>query len=534
MTLHALRDDALQSAPDGFALKLGLPWIRSLPVSSLVELEVTVDGKPVAEPRVEADAADWWFLQDRLDVHGDRPLTPGAHRVVVGFRLVVPYLQAGPDGPLVLPFRIERDLVLDADAPSSRRSAPRSGSGAGVADVAERHPDAERAAQPRDEAYGAGVADVAERHPDAERAAQPRDEASGAGVADVAERHPDAERAAQPRDEARWTLAASGFNVTPLVIAADRPATDLVVDLARNVARVVELEPGQLWRSFPKPEDAEVVAFRDRLAASGGSVSIVGASLDDWTGAGRSLDDDERLAFLLPQLRAASRVGAQGVRLPIGQAGGALLQRLVPHLEQLDLVLLEEIQGQQTPDSPATSAALDSIAALDHPLVRVLVDISMLMPALPPSYLERLRAGGIPHDLVARLENDWRDPATAEAVVTHLRSGAVPGAIHTLYMNLLVRFGRSDATVLRGILPLVGAFHLKFWDLDDSNGRVSNPIRDVGTLLRGSDFTGTLCSEWGGHEWLDDDPYEITRGHLELARHALAQGASLTARTPNR
>jgi hypothetical protein len=484
MTLHALRDDALQSAPDGFALKLGLPWIRSLPVSSLVELEVTVDGKPVAEPRVEADAADWWFLQDRLDVHGDRPLTPGAHRVVVGFRLVVPYLQAGPDGPLVLPFRIERDLVLDADAPSSRRSAPRSG--------------------------------------------------SGAGVADVAERHPDAERAAQPRDEARWTLAASGFNVTPLVIAADRPATDLVVDLARNVARVVELEPGQLWRSFPKPEDAEVVAFRDRLAASGGSVSIVGASLDDWTGAGRRLDDDERLAFLLPQLRAASRVGAQGVRLPIGQAGGALLQRLVPHLEQLDLVLLEEIQGQQTPDSPATSAALDSIAALDHPLVRVLVDISMLMPALPLSYLERLRAGGIPHDLVARLENDWRDPATAEAVVTRLRSGAVPGAVHTLYMNLLVRFGRSDATVLRGILPLVGAFHLKFWDLDDSDGRVSNPIRDVGTLLRGSDFTGTLCSEWGGHEWLDDDPFEITRGHLELARDALAQGASLTARTPNR
>ncbi|WP_251452531.1 sugar phosphate isomerase/epimerase [Microbacterium sp. Marseille-Q6648] len=480
MTLHALRDDALQSAPDGFTLRLGLPWIRSLPVSSLVDLEVTVDGEPVAEPRVEADAADWWFLQDRLDVRGDRPLAAGAHQVVVGFRLVVPYLQAGPGGPLALPFRIERDLVLDAGAPSSRRSAPRSGSGA------------------------------------------------------AADGYPDAERAAQPRDEARWTLAASGFNVTPLVIAADRPATDLVVDLARNVARVVELEPGQLWRTFPAPEDAEVDAFRDRLAAAGGSVSIVGASLDDWTGAGQRLDDDERLAFLLPQLRAASRVGAQGVRLPIGQAGRALLQRLVPHLEQLDLVLLEEIQGQQTPDSPATSAALDSIAALDHPLVRVLVDISMLMPALPLSYLERLRAGGIPHDLVARLENDWRDPATAEAVVTHLRSGAVPGAVHTLYMNLLVRFGRSDATVLRGILPLVGAFHLKFWDLDDSDGRVSNPIRDVGTLLRGSDFTGTLCSEWGGHEWLDDDPYEITRGHLELARDALAQGASLTARTPNR
>ena len=56
---------------------------------------------------------------------------------------------------------------------------------------------------------------------------------------------------------------------------------------------------------------------------------------------------------------------------------------------------------------------------------------------------------------------------------------------------------------LRDILPLVGAFHLKFWDLDDTDGRVSSPIRDLGAELTGADFTGTLCSEWGGHEMLD-------------------------------
>ena len=51
-------------------------------------------------------------------------------------------------------------------------------------------------------------------------------------------------------------------------------------------------------------------------------------------------------------------------------------------------------------------------------------------------------------------------------------------------MNLLVRFGRSPVDVVRGILPLVGAFHLKFWDLDDADGRVSQPLRDLGALLR--------------------------------------------------
>ena len=94
-------------------------------------------------------------------------------------------------------------------------------------------------------------------------------------------------------------------------------------------------------------------------------------------------------------------------------------------------------------------------------------------------------------------------------------------------MNLLIRFGRSDAADLRGILPLTGGFHLKFWDLDDADGRVSQPIRELGGELARAGFEGTLCSEWGGHEWLQDlDATETTRAHLQLARTALAQGAA--------
>ena len=92
-------------------------------------------------------------------------------------------------------------------------------------------------------------------------------------------------------------------------------------------------------------------------------------------------------------------------------------------------------------------------------------------------------------------------------------------------MNLLIRFGRSDAADLQGILPLVGAFHLKFWDLDDDGGRVTQPLRDLGSLLGRNGFTGTLTSEWGGHEWLQDDPTEMTRRHLALAETALAESA---------
>ncbi|WP_286277916.1 hypothetical protein [Naasia aerilata] len=92
-------------------------------------------------------------------------------------------------------------------------------------------------------------------------------------------------------------------------------------------------------------------------------------------------------------------------------------------------------------------------------------------------------------------------------------------------MNLLIRFGRSDAGVLREVVPLVGGFHLKFWDLDDADERVSGPLRDLGRLLAETGFRGTLTSEWGGHEWLNGDANAITRQHLDLAAAALVAGA---------
>ena len=122
--LGALRDDALGATDAGFLLRLSLPWIRSLPLWSLVDLDVAIDGDPepwlrvafgdrtIAPPAL-ADESGWWFVQDRLVLRGERTLAPGAHEVNVGFGLMVPYLQAGPDGPLRLPFRFDRTLTLN-------------------------------------------------------------------------------------------------------------------------------------------------------------------------------------------------------------------------------------------------------------------------------------------------------------------------------------------------------------------------------------------------------------------------------------
>ena len=469
MTLPLLRDDSLITVPGGVALRVSLPWIRSLPVTSLQEPIVTIDGVRADSitvalgdrrvPPAELTEDDgWWFQQDRVTLVLPHEHSPGTHDVTVEFGLRIPYLQVGPDGPLTLPFRAEQPLVLDA--PHTRPG--------------------------------------------------------------VVTARPEPDVAAASDEPAGWVLSTSAFNWTPEMIAGDRDAVDIAVGIIEDgLTAEIEAEPGQLWRSFPGRSEADAATFGDRLAAAGGRVSILGASIDDWSPQGTRRTDDERFAFLLPQIEIAHQLGARGVRLPIGQAGRPLLERVLPILHETGLTLFEEIQGSQTPGSPQAGAAIDEIVGIDDPHMRLLVDISMFMPAIPESYLTRLAAGGVPAELVDVLRHQWRDPATVGAIVGLLRSGGVPASIHTLYMDMLVRFGRSDATVIADVLPWIGAFHLKFWDLEDSDDRVSGPIRDLAAVLAGTGFTGTFCSEWGGHEWLDDDPTTITRDHLALARLAL-------------
>ncbi|MHC6229250.1 C-glycoside deglycosidase beta subunit domain-containing protein [Arthrobacter sp. MMS24-T111] len=121
----ALRDDALTAVPAGFELRLGLPWIRSMPLSSVAGLAVEVDSVPVAADRVsvglgarrvpaEALRAEpgWWFIQDRLVLAVPQEISAGTHAVAVDFTLMVPYLQAPSGSALVLPFHVEARLAV--------------------------------------------------------------------------------------------------------------------------------------------------------------------------------------------------------------------------------------------------------------------------------------------------------------------------------------------------------------------------------------------------------------------------------------
>lgn len=131
MPLSALRDDALRIADDVTEVRLSLPWIRSLPLASLIEPLVNLDGEPhepsivLGERRIApgdlGTEGAWWYLQDRVVLEIPDATTPGIHEVSVSFRLEIPYLPGGPDAPLRLPFSVTRTLETGAAAASVSR-----------------------------------------------------------------------------------------------------------------------------------------------------------------------------------------------------------------------------------------------------------------------------------------------------------------------------------------------------------------------------------------------------------------------------
>ena len=128
-----LTDDSLLRRPEGLGIALTVPWYRSLWLSSVSSIAVSVEGReiPTEDLRVELGertfrvdelADQWdvlWFIQDRLVVVVplDEPPAEGAHvdvEVTVDLRL--PYMQIGPQGYVTNHASNRRTLVAHGEA----------------------------------------------------------------------------------------------------------------------------------------------------------------------------------------------------------------------------------------------------------------------------------------------------------------------------------------------------------------------------------------------------------------------------------
>ncbi|VXC24647.1 conserved hypothetical protein [Arthrobacter sp. 9AX] len=109
-------EDSLQADDQKLKYKIRLPWYRSLPLSSVTNLEVGLDGVPVDSKnlRVELNGKilsleefeplwdEYWFVQDNATILIEgHPALGDAVEVRTRINLRSPYIMVAPDQPLI-------------------------------------------------------------------------------------------------------------------------------------------------------------------------------------------------------------------------------------------------------------------------------------------------------------------------------------------------------------------------------------------------------------------------------------------------
>jgi hypothetical protein len=126
LTEQVIEDGSLAAADGAFTFRLRMPWYRSLPLSSLEGLEVTLDGEtvPSDELRISLDGAAygltdlpplydrWWYVADAAEVRAPwaRELGAGVHELDVTIALRIPYIVESGH-PLVMRERCVKQQV---------------------------------------------------------------------------------------------------------------------------------------------------------------------------------------------------------------------------------------------------------------------------------------------------------------------------------------------------------------------------------------------------------------------------------------
>lgn len=482
-----IHDDSLRPHPEGLALRLTIPWYRSLWLSSVTSLELTVDGVPVPSDDIRfehrgsryrldelpAQSETLWFLQEHplLIVRRPAPAVLGeTHDVVLHGVLRLPYMQIAPGadgGPGMYVPNVVHDVrsltVVDTDAPA----------------------------------------------PVLVRDVPPPPAASDE----------DPFRLGLTLYSASAEFRAGWFDFDGLL--------DRVAEL--GIGPGIEIVASQVVPTYPVVTDDFVRVWREAFDRHGFVASSFGANLDMGRRRDRDMTPDEEFAFSELMFRGAKQLGFPLVR--IQSAKPDLLRRLLPIAEELELKLAYEIHAPLGPNAEPILKVRETYAELDSPLLGFVAAFSSTMHAMSPTLLRAVRRAGLDDEAVDTLQRVWATDATMQErqqeFLGYLRGRDFdPGRLGAFAHLSFNMHGHVDPHEWADIMPQILHVHAKFYDIDE-NGQ--EPAIDYPELVRvfvDGGYRGFWSSEWEGHAFAElgeIDPLLLVRRQHDLIRAAMRE-----------
>ncbi|HWT32283.1 MAG TPA: DUF6379 domain-containing protein [Microbacterium sp.] len=482
---NGLIDDAsLRVHPEGAAIALTIPWYRSLWLSSVTTIRVTIDGVdvPEADLAFELDGTRYaiadlsaqsdvlWYLQSHplLVVRRDPAIALGeTHEVVVHGELRLPYMQIAPGqdgGPgLYVPNIVHQQLTLTATDRDAAVPVFEAGSAAPVASDSD--------------PFQLGLTLYS----------------------------------ASAEFRAGW------FDFDGLL--------DRVAEL--GIGPGIEIVASQMVPTYPVVSDEFARTWRDAFDRHGFDASSFGANLDMGKRRDRDMTPDEEFEFSELMFRGAKKLGFPLVR--IQSAKPELLRRLLPVAEQLDLKLAYEIHAPMGPNSEPILRVRETYAELDSPLLGFVADFSSTMHAMSPTLLRAVRRAGLDDEAVTRLQQIWATDAAMrdrqEEFITYLRGRDFdPGRLGSFAHLAFNMHGHVDPHEWADIMPQILHVHAKFYDIDESGQEPAIDYPELVKVFVEGGYRGYWSSEWEGHAFAElgeVDPLVLVRKQHDLIRRTM-------------
>jgi hypothetical protein len=335
-------------------------------------------------------------------------------------------------------------------------------------------------------------------------------------------------------------LGVTLYSFTPDFHAGRYTFEELVVRAAE-----LDLGPGlevigfQSFRGFPRvPTDVET-RFLRLVDEHGWELSCLDGNVDVAVRADRLLSEDEVVEYMRAQVETAGRLGFPVLRIQ-NAATPAVIERLLPVAEQLDVKLGMEIHAPETVRSPWVLALRELYARLDSPYLGFIPDFGASTRGISPSVFETFRAKGVREELLDEIAARWDELGTHD-FEAHEEIGNFIALAHSMgagddAVNLAVFavgiHGHQDPRAWAEILPDVVHVHGKFFDIREDREPVV-PLEELLDVLVDGGYAGYISSEYEGWHWnTRSDAFEMVASEQALFRSVLEK--HLTSKTAGR
>jgi hypothetical protein len=322
------------------------------------------------------------------------------------------------------------------------------------------------------------------------------------------------------------------YSFTPDFHAGRYTFEDLVVEAAeRNLGPGLEVIGFQSFRGFPRvPEDVET-RFLRLVDEHGWELSCLDGNVDVAVRADRLLDEDEIVEYVGTQLATAARLGFPVLRIQ-NQATPAVVERLLPMAERLDVKLGMEIHAPETVRSPWVLALRELYDRLDSPYLGFIPDFGASTRGISPSVFDTFRKKGVSEALLDEIATRWDELGTRE-FEAHEEIGNFIALAHAYgagdhAVNLAVFavgiHGHQDPRAWAEILPDVVHVHGKFFDIGVDGREPVVPIEELLEVLVEGGYAGYISSEYEGWHWnTGADAFEMVAREQALCRSVLSR-----------